>query len=193
MPSLWLPSLPAVSLTERWSCDRSLMELAKKSGFSDAQIAGKIGAELMDLRQVGHHHHHQQRAHISSALLRVYKSPRCPSQFSVTENIPRVCPLNAAPDRDGHLALCQAGPPFHRPFTVVSPSFQLPFTVVSPSFQLPFTAVRQHHQIDTTAAETPAKTNYLYMTYHGSEHDMTFDEKGKSSHLFSICCKDYVR
>lgn len=26
-------------------------------------------------------------------------------------------------------------------------------------------------QIDTLAAEYPAKTNYLYMTYHGSEDD----------------------
>ena len=60
------------------------------------------------------------------------------------------------------------------------------FTVVSPSFQLPFTAVRQHHQIDTTAAETPAKTNYLYMTYHGSEHDMTFDEKEAAKAAFGF-------
>jgi carbamoyl-phosphate synthase (ammonia) len=28
-------------------------------------------------------------------------------------------------------------------------------------------------QIDTLAAEYPAQTNYLYMTYHGSEHDVT--------------------
>jgi carbamoyl-phosphate synthase (ammonia) len=33
-------------------------------------------------------------------------------------------------------------------------------------------------QIDTTAAETPAKTNYLYTSYHGVEHDVEFDEKG---------------
>jgi len=29
-------------------------------------------------------------------------------------------------------------------------------------------------QIDTMAAEYPAKTNYLYLTYNGSEHDITF-------------------
>ena len=33
-------------------------------------------------------------------------------------------------------------------------------------------------QIDTLAAEYPAATNYLYMTYHGSEHDVTFDDHG---------------
>jgi carbamoyl-phosphate synthase (ammonia) len=33
-------------------------------------------------------------------------------------------------------------------------------------------------QIDTTAAETPAATNYLYMTYNGNEHDVVFDEPG---------------
>ncbi len=34
-------------------------------------------------------------------------------------------------------------------------------------------------QIDTLAAEYPAKTNYLYLTYHGEEHDISFvnDEK----------------
>jgi carbamoylphosphate synthase large subunit len=36
-------------------------------------------------------------------------------------------------------------------------------------------------QIDTLAAEFPAQTNYLYMTYHGSEHDVTFQQaNGKS-------------
>lgn len=29
-------------------------------------------------------------------------------------------------------------------------------------------------QIDTLAAEFPAQTNYLYLTYHGSEHDVEF-------------------
>ncbi len=29
-------------------------------------------------------------------------------------------------------------------------------------------------QIDTLAGEFPAQTNYLYLTYHGTEHDMTF-------------------
>ncbi len=30
-------------------------------------------------------------------------------------------------------------------------------------------------QIDTLAAEHPAVTNYLYLTYHGEEHDITFE------------------
>ncbi|WPH04640.1 protein pyrabcn [Acrodontium crateriforme] len=33
-------------------------------------------------------------------------------------------------------------------------------------------------QIDTVAAEFPAFTNYLYLTYNGTEHDMTFDDQG---------------
>lgn len=33
-------------------------------------------------------------------------------------------------------------------------------------------------QIDTLAAEFPAETNYLYMTYNGSAHDLTFDDRG---------------
>ena len=33
-------------------------------------------------------------------------------------------------------------------------------------------------QIDTMAAEYPAMTNYLYMTYNGQEHDLKFDEHG---------------
>eukprot|EP00483_Globobulimina_turgida_P009482 UN09501 len=33
-------------------------------------------------------------------------------------------------------------------------------------------------QIDTLAAEFPAFTNYLYVTYNGSEHDLVFNEKG---------------
>ena len=32
-------------------------------------------------------------------------------------------------------------------------------------------------QIDTLAAEFPAKTNYLYLTYNGSEHDIDFNKK----------------
>ena len=32
--------------------------------------------------------------------------------------------------------------------------------------------------IDTMAAEFPAATNYLYMTYNGNEHDLPFDDKG---------------
>jgi carbamoyl-phosphate synthase large subunit len=34
-------------------------------------------------------------------------------------------------------------------------------------------------QIDTLAAEYPAKTNYLYMTYNGSTDDIDFSEKGE--------------
>merc|ERR1719419_1450818 len=33
-------------------------------------------------------------------------------------------------------------------------------------------------QIDTLAAEFPAFSNYLYVTYNGSEHDLVFDQKG---------------
>ncbi|KAK3307076.1 uncharacterized protein B0T15DRAFT_413945 [Chaetomium strumarium] len=33
-------------------------------------------------------------------------------------------------------------------------------------------------QIDTVAAEFPAYTNYLYLTYNASEHDITFDDHG---------------
>jgi len=33
-------------------------------------------------------------------------------------------------------------------------------------------------QIDTLAAEFPAFTNYLYVTYNGSEHDLVFNENG---------------
>ncbi|KAI9756901.1 MAG: hypothetical protein M4579_003655 [Chaenotheca gracillima] len=33
-------------------------------------------------------------------------------------------------------------------------------------------------QIDTVAAEFPAYTNYLYLTYSGSEHDIAFDDHG---------------
>ena len=35
-------------------------------------------------------------------------------------------------------------------------------------------------QIDTLAAEYPAQTNYLYLTYSGSEHDIDFDNKEES-------------
>jgi carbamoyl-phosphate synthase large subunit len=35
-------------------------------------------------------------------------------------------------------------------------------------------------QIDTLAAEYPAVTNYLYLTYNGSEHDVKFDQDKKS-------------
>lgn len=33
-------------------------------------------------------------------------------------------------------------------------------------------------QIDTVAAEFPSVTNYLYLTYNASEHDVTFDDNG---------------
>jgi carbamoyl-phosphate synthase/aspartate carbamoyltransferase len=33
-------------------------------------------------------------------------------------------------------------------------------------------------QIDTVAAEFPAMTNYLYLTYNGTEHDVSFNDKG---------------
>lgn len=33
-------------------------------------------------------------------------------------------------------------------------------------------------QIDTLAAEHPAKTNYLYTTYNGAEHDLSFNDNG---------------
>jgi carbamoyl-phosphate synthase large subunit len=34
-------------------------------------------------------------------------------------------------------------------------------------------------QIDTMAAEYPAQTNYLYLTYHGNEHDIPFKQKNQ--------------
>jgi carbamoyl-phosphate synthase/aspartate carbamoyltransferase len=33
-------------------------------------------------------------------------------------------------------------------------------------------------QIDTVAAEFPAFTNYLYLTYNAAEHDLDFNDKG---------------
>ncbi|MCE1201627.1 MAG: carbamoyl-phosphate synthase (glutamine-hydrolyzing) large subunit [Bacteroidia bacterium] len=35
-------------------------------------------------------------------------------------------------------------------------------------------------QIDTLAAEYPAMTNYLYLTYHGTEHDVAFNDDRRS-------------
>lgn len=35
-------------------------------------------------------------------------------------------------------------------------------------------------QIDTLGAEYPAQTNYLYLTYNGSEHDIDYEGDGKS-------------
>ena len=34
-------------------------------------------------------------------------------------------------------------------------------------------------QVDTLAGEFPAHTNYLYLTYHGTEHDVTFEDSEK--------------
>jgi len=34
-------------------------------------------------------------------------------------------------------------------------------------------------QVDTLAGEFPAHTNYLYLTYHGTENDVTFEKGGK--------------
>jgi carbamoyl-phosphate synthase large subunit len=61
-------------------------------------------------------------------------------------------------------------------------------------------------QIDTLAAEYPAKTNYLYETYHGTEDDVSFARKNKkvmvlgsgsysigSSVEFDWCCVSAVR
>ncbi len=61
-------------------------------------------------------------------------------------------------------------------------------------------------QIDTLAAEYPAQTNYLYLTYHGAEHDIAFSEKNQavlvlgpgayrigSSVEFDWCCVNTVR
>jgi len=59
-------------------------------------------------------------------------------------------------------------------------------------------------QIDTLAAEYPAKTNYLYLTYNGNEDDLDFKEKNKvivlgsgayrigSSVEFDWCCVNSV-
>lgn len=59
-------------------------------------------------------------------------------------------------------------------------------------------------QIDTTAAEFPAQTNYLYLTYHGNENDISLGEKDQiivlgsgpyrigSSVEFDWCCVNAV-
>ncbi|MBW2277704.1 MAG: carbamoyl-phosphate synthase (glutamine-hydrolyzing) large subunit, partial [Deltaproteobacteria bacterium] len=60
-------------------------------------------------------------------------------------------------------------------------------------------------QIDTLAAEYPAVTNYLYLTYNGDEHDVTFGQEGGvvilgpgayrigSSVEFDWCCVNAAR
>ena len=35
-------------------------------------------------------------------------------------------------------------------------------------------------QIDTLAGEYPAMTNYLYITYNGSENDVAYERDGRS-------------
>ncbi|KAG8459868.1 hypothetical protein KFE25_014431 [Diacronema lutheri] len=46
------------------------------------------------------------------------------------------------------------------------------------AFRLRHGVVPVVKQIDTTGAETPAATNYLYMTYNGDESDVSFTDKG---------------
>ena len=41
-------------------------------------------------------------------------------------------------------------------------------------------------QIDTLAAEYPANTNYLYMTYNGTENDVEPQDGGESVELSEI-------
>lgn len=60
-------------------------------------------------------------------------------------------------------------------------------------------------QIDTLAAEYPAQTNYLYLTYNGSDHDVAFGQEGcvmilgpgayriGSSVEFDWCCVNAAR
>ena len=60
-------------------------------------------------------------------------------------------------------------------------------------------------QVDTLAAEYPAKTNYLYLTYNGTEHDISFEDRQGvmvlgpgayrigSSVEFDWCCVTTVR
>lgn len=61
-------------------------------------------------------------------------------------------------------------------------------------------------QIDTMAAEYPAKTNYLYLTYHGEKHDVEFGGRAKraivlgsgaycigSSVEFDWCCVNAIK
>ena len=46
-------------------------------------------------------------------------------------------------------------------------------------------------QIDTLAAEFPAQTNYLYVTYSGSEHDVTFAHSGANGGVIVLGCGAY--
>lgn len=45
-------------------------------------------------------------------------------------------------------------------------------------------------QVDTLAAEFPASTNYLYMTYSGNEDDIEHEEMVRCA-LSSINCKEF--
>src|SRR5690606_24172615 len=46
-------------------------------------------------------------------------------------------------------------------------------------------------QIDTLAAEWPAKTNYLYVTYGGSEDDIKVEENDKSKRMIVLGAGPY--
>ena len=46
-------------------------------------------------------------------------------------------------------------------------------------------------QIDTMAAEYPAQTNYLYLTYHGNEHDISVREKGPDCCYRKRCIQNW--
>lgn len=48
------------------------------------------------------------------------------------------------------------------------------------AFRKQFSILPSVKQIDTLAAEYPAQTNYLYMTYHGSQHDIEFERDNRS-------------
>jgi len=48
------------------------------------------------------------------------------------------------------------------------------------AFRKQFSILPSVKQIDTLAAEYPAQTNYLYMTYHGSKHDIEFERDNRS-------------
>lgn len=60
------------------------------------------------------------------------------------------------------------------------------------SSEMSIRKLRQNHhivpcvkQIDTVAAEWPAETNYLYLTYNGDEHDVQFMDTNKVAVLGS--------
>ena len=47
-------------------------------------------------------------------------------------------------------------------------------------------------QIDTLAGEFPAQTNYLYLTYHGTEHDVQFDDSSEENRKSQIANRKSV-